>query len=148
MIAFFSHHFYLLLLLFAPVVVLGSALQSRISGWAALASRFPATDIPEGEQFRFVSGSVGAAFPSSYRGILFVTVSATGFALSIFLPFRFCAPNLFIPWSQVEAVTEKPAFLYTLAEIHIRGSRTRISLFGASARSILQAYAPYATNAR
>ena len=119
-----------------------SALISLIGGWHSLAGEFPAVDSVEGERSRFASGSLGRwPFPvSSYGGCLFLTIGDHGFRLSIFFPFRFLSPPLFIPWSEVESV-ESGRFLfvlYTLVRLH-RGWPV-LSLRGRAARYMLEKY--------
>jgi hypothetical protein len=83
-------------------------LLSVLSGWWSLASRFPAADSIKGENYRFVSGSMGLGFfPVNYGSCLFVTINEKGFRVAILFLFRFLSPPLFIPWAQVESVAEK-----------------------------------------
>ena len=82
-----------------------TALLAILSGWRSLATYFRTEAPVEGEQFRFVSGSMGARFfPVSYRNCLFVTVNETGFGLSILALLRLLSPPLFIPWEAVASV--------------------------------------------
>lgn len=74
-------------------------LLSFVSGWRALAGRFPAPpDFTEGKLFAWQSGRVGVV---NYNSVLRVRVSARGLHLSCSFPFHFMHPPLLIPWSQI-----------------------------------------------
>ena len=119
-----------------------SALLSLLSGWRALASQFPASDSIQGDHFRFVSGSMGIPFfPVNYGNCLFVTVNEEGFRVAILFLFRFLTPPLFIPWLQVESVTEKRFLFMRYAAIRIRGSWPIVSLYGKAGTRMLEGYA-------
>src|SRR5262245_39034258 len=111
--------------------VIGVALAYG-SGWRALAERFRSTHSIEGERVRFVSGSVSESKWSSVqcRGCFFVTVGSEGFLLSAFFLLRLGSPPLFIPWTEVESVTEQSVRFVDCAVICLRGSPTRIMLVG------------------
>ena len=117
------------------------AILAHASGWHRLASRFQPSNSVEGDRFRFASGCMGAStrFPVSYRNCLFLTVGKTGFLMSLFFPFRFRCPPFFIPWVEVESITEERYWFVLCAVIHIRGFSTRIMLSGKAAQSITQA---------
>lgn len=119
-----------------------TALLSLTGGWPSLATHFRATQPANGDLFRFVSGSMGAKrFPVSYGGCLFVAVNSIGFHLSIFFPFRFQTPPLFIPWSQVESVEQKRFLFIRRTVIRVRGQWPIISIRGRAGQSIEEAYA-------
>lgn len=131
-----------LLLLFAFIWLGVGALLSRMGGWSRLAGSFRAKYPASGERFRFVSGSVGAGrLPVNYNSCLFVVVSRRGVHLSILFPLRFRSPPLFIPWSEVESVTEKQFMRTFGVSIHLRGSWPTISVRGQAGHSIRAAYA-------
>jgi hypothetical protein len=135
-------------LFFFPAMWFGiGALLSYVAGWPGLAARFRATQATDGEHFRFISGSVGASpwFPVSYRSCLFFTVSTAGFRISVFFPFRFLTPPLFIPWPQVESVTEGRFWFVRHVIVRLRGSPIQIKVPGAAGRSISSAYARFLT---
>jgi hypothetical protein len=119
-----------------------SALLSFIAGWPNLAARFRATQTTDGERFRFASGSIGASMwlPVNYRSCLFITVASSGFLLSVFFLFRFLSPPLFIPWAQVESVTEQRIWFLNTSVIRIRDSSTKIMVRGRVGQSIIKAY--------
>src|SRR5262245_14953978 len=129
--------------------VIGVALAYG-SGWRALAERFRSTRSIEGERFRFVSGSVSASKWSSVqcRGCFFVTVGSEGFLLSVFFPLRLGSPPLFIPWTEVESVTEQFARLVDCAVICLRGLPTRIVIVGPAGQRVGQAYAHFAAGGK
>jgi hypothetical protein len=80
-------------------------------------------------------------FPVSYRGCLFVTVSASGFRLSIFFPFRFQSPPLFVPWARVDSVTEKRMlYFFRYVVIVIKDHWPLISLPGKAGNSVHRAF--------
>jgi hypothetical protein len=118
------------------------ALVSHLAGWTKLAERFRAANGLDGERFRFASASMGTLswFPVGYRGCLFFTVGRTGFRMSVFFPFRFFTPALFIPWAQVETVTEEPSWLAHRVVVRIRGYSSKISVLGNAGKSIANAY--------
>lgn len=127
--------------LFVAMWLVITGLLARFSGWASLATPFRAESRPEGERFRFVSGSLGRQFlPVSYGNCLFVTVNPKGLYLSILFPFRFQGPPLFVPWSRVESAVEQRFLLVPYVVITIRDHWARISLRGASGRSAKEFY--------
>ncbi|MHB8413786.1 MAG: hypothetical protein ACYDDA_12090 [Acidiferrobacteraceae bacterium] len=130
-------------LLFVALWLGLSGLLSYLSGWRRLAARFRATKELEGERFRFASGAIGSStcLPVSYRGCLLFTVGSAGFRLALAFPFRFLSPPLFIPWAQVESVTERRHWFVRHAIVHLRGYTTRIMVPGRAGQSITQAYA-------
>jgi hypothetical protein len=119
-----------------------TGLLAHLSGWARLAARFRASEPPNGERFRFASGSLGAKmFPVNYGGCLFVAVSGAGVHFSILFLFRFQSPPLFIPWSQIESVDEKCSLLSQYTVIRVRGEWPIISLRGRAGQFVKEAYA-------
>ena len=126
-----------------------AALLAGMSGWPALAERFRSIETPQGESFRFASGSVGSKLPVNYRNCLFLTVGERGFALSLLFLFRFRAPQLFIPWSEVETVSEQKTWMFPYVQVGIRNTKTRLSVLGAAGAALMQSYQRYSTrNAR
>jgi hypothetical protein len=110
------------------------------SGWATLAERFRSDDSVEGDRFRFVSGSMGRRWiPVSYGNCLFVTVTPTGLRLSLFLPFRFLSPPLFLPWSAVESVIQKRILLMGVMTLALKEVWPRIALRGAAGKAVYDA---------
>lgn len=124
-------------------------LLSLLSGWWSLASRFPAADSIQGENFRIVSGSIGLSFfPVNYGNCLFVTTNEKGFRLAILFLFRFLSPPLFIPWTQVGSVAEKRFLFMRYAAIRIRENWPMLSFYGKAGKHILGAYAKYPVKER
>jgi hypothetical protein len=110
------------------------------SGWATLAERFRSDDSVQGERFRFASGSMGRRWvPVSYSNCLFVTVTPTGLRLSVFLPFRFLSPPLWIAWTDVESVSQKRILLMRVTTLVLREAWPRVSLRGAAGTAIYEA---------
>lgn len=117
-------------------------LLSLFSGWSGLNSYFRAQQPVLGERFRFVSASMGNRFfPVHYRNCLFITVNDSGFRLSIFFPFRFLTPPLFIPWEAVESI-EPRRFLFFLrySVIRLRDRWPAISVHGGAGQRIAEVY--------
>ena len=127
--------------MFAGMWLLVTGVLSRIGGWASLATRFRGTPPVGGENFRFVSGSVGKkGLPVSYRNCLFVHVGERGFGLALLFLFRFQSPPLFIPWSQVESVAEKKILFARYVVICLRNQWPAISLRGPAGKRIQEVY--------
>ena len=78
--------------------------------------------------------------PVSYGNCLFVTVNTQGLYLSIFFPFRFLSPPLFIPWSRVESIQERRILFVTHYVILIRDNWSRITLRGTPGRRAKETY--------
>jgi hypothetical protein len=123
------------------------AILAHVSSWPLLASRFRSNYPIEGEHFRFASGCIGPStrLPVSYRNCLFFTVGKTGFLMSLIFPFRFRCPPLFIPWAEVESITEERYWFVLCAVIHLRGFSTRIMVPRKPGKSITQAYVHFST---
>lgn len=122
-----------------------TGLLSHLSGWSGLAVRFRATRPADGERFRFASGSLGTStrLPVSYRNCLCFAIKETGLHVSLFFPFRFLAPPLFIPWAQVDSVAWQSSWLAQRLVIGIRGCSTRILVPGRPGEAIARAYANF-----
>ena len=118
-----------------------NALLSILGGWFTLAKRFRAESEPTGDQFRFVSGSMGIRyFPVNYRNCLFVIVSSTGVHISVLFLFRVMSPPLFIPWSDVESVEEHTFLFSHTMLMRVRGAWAAISLRGEVGQRIHEVY--------
>jgi hypothetical protein len=130
-------------LLFIPTFALMwlgvTGLLAHLSGWRSLARRFAAPLPIEGECFRFASAGLGpwTFFPVNYSGILFFTINNAGISLSLFLPFRFLSPSLFIPWEEVESVQEKAGLFGRSVVVSIKGSGIKLTVRGRVAVSIV-----------
>jgi hypothetical protein len=130
------------LLMFAGMWLLVTGVLSRVSGWASLASQFRGSQPIRGENFRFVSGSMGKkGLPVSYRNCLLVHVGERGFGLALLFLFRFQSPPLFIPWSQVESVAEKKVLFASYVVVRLRNQWPAISLRGPAGKRIQEVYA-------
>lgn len=128
--------------LFAALWFCVTGLLSHLGGWARLARTYRAEETQEGERFRFVSGSMGNRFlPVNYGNCLFVTVNARGVRISILLPFRFQSPPLYLPWSDIESVSERRfLFLFRSVVVTVRGHWPRITLWGGVGESVARFY--------
>lgn len=121
-----------LLPLFFTLMLGIAALLTLASGWRTLSNRFPSAAQAEGERFHFASAKMGRVpwFPVNYGGCLIVTVTPTGLAVSIYLPFRLLCPEFFVPWTQVESVEERATALSRRTVVRIRGSTVWLALRG------------------
>jgi len=127
-------------LAFAALWLIVCALLARLSGWRALAQRFPARDQLGGETFRFASGSLTAlVLPVNYSSSLTVTVGPEGLGLAVMLPFRFQAPPLCIPWREVASV-EGRSFLGFAAIVRLKGSGPVVKLTGRAGQGVARAW--------
>jgi len=129
------------LVMFVFVWFATTGLLAFVGGWATLAAWFRASEPIEGHRFRFASGSMGRRFlPVQYRNCLFVTVADSGLHLSILFLLRFLSPLLFLPWTEVEAVTEKRTFFVPQFVITFRGQWPRVSLYGQAGEAAHKAF--------
>jgi hypothetical protein len=110
---------------------IGAALMARVAGWSSLAQQFAASEIPIGQSFRFVSGSLGSAhWPIKYRNCLRIVVGNTGLYVSVMFPFKFRSPALLLPWHDIESIQEKQSFSTRTVIFRIRGQWSAVSLPG------------------
>ena len=118
--------------LFVIAMVSIGALLAVVSGWRTLAKRFPAKTQVDGERYYFASAKMGLVswFPVNYGACLTITVGRNGLAMSIFVPFGFLCPALFIPWAEVESVEERSTALSRRTLVRIRGSSVWLALRG------------------
>jgi hypothetical protein len=118
-----------------------SGFLSIFGGWHELAERFSDGKFLDGERFRFRSGAIGGKlFPVNYGNCLFVTVGREGFALSVFLLFRFMHPTLVIPWSAVERCEPVRFFLVHYVAVYVTGFKRRILFSGNMGEKILDTW--------
>jgi len=111
--------------------LLGAALLARIAGWSSLARQFAAPEVPEGQGFRFVSGSLGSPhWPIKYRNCLRVVVSSKGLYISPMFLFKFRSPALLLPWHSIESVQEKQMFATRTVTFRFRDQWSALSLSG------------------
>ena len=123
---------------FAALWLIISAVLSLLGGWHSLAGEFRASKPSQGVKFRFCSGSLGRwPFPvTAYGNCLFVTVSDVGLRLSIFFPFRFLSPPLFIPWHAVQSVESGRFLFLRYSLIRLRRGWPAIALRGRAGREV------------
>jgi hypothetical protein len=127
-----------------------TALLAQVSGWRDLAAEFRSDNAPDGERFGFVSGALGKPwFPVRFNTCLVVVVGPMGFGLSLWLPFRFRAPALFIPWTAVESVDESAGtvLLATRIRIRVRSHWPVITILGRAAKSLLASHQSFGGSA-
>lgn len=131
---------------FLPIFIVAwmgiSVLLAFMSGWTRLAEDFRAEDEIEGDSARFASGSMGGKWlPVNYGNCLFVTFGQKGFRLSILFLFRFMSPPLFIPWTEVESVTERRILYFFRQQVVVlRRHSVRIAFTGGSGAKLKKAY--------
>ncbi len=90
---------------------------SRIGGWAALASKYRATSVPDGKRFLFQSASLGM---TNYGSCLTVIVGPAGLYIKVFPLFRAGHPPLLIPWADMHDLREKKfLWLWRLVEMRV-----------------------------
>lgn len=120
----------------------GVAVMARVAGWHRLAAPFPAAAaVPEGERFRFLSGSMGSPhFPIRYRRCLHLVVAEQGFYLSLMFPFKFHSPAVFIPWSSVQEMREKQHFSNRSCTVLVCGHWPHITFAGQAGQVLLAVY--------
>jgi hypothetical protein len=126
--------------LFAVMWFAITSLLAHWGGWVTLAEHFRSDGTRDGRRFRFASGSVGRSWMRvSYGGCLFVTITSTGLQLSLFLPFRFQSPPLFVPWTAVASVVQKRILLSRVTTLVLHDTWPRINLRGAPAKAVYEA---------
>jgi hypothetical protein len=76
-------------------------------GWTALATRYRAWDLYDGDKWSFQSAQVGR---STYRSCLTIGVTPPGLHLSVLFPFRLCHPPLLIPWGDITTTETQWSF--------------------------------------
>jgi hypothetical protein len=76
-------------------------LISIIAGWRKLAEHYRCRESVVGITWWFKSGAVRRYLPISYRSCLRIVANDNGIRFSVFFPFRFGHPPLFIPWTDI-----------------------------------------------
>jgi hypothetical protein len=95
--------FLVLFIILAPTV--GAKLMSIMSGWRSLASVYPEEHPFAGDLFRFQS--VFMRYRSAYANVVIFGANQEGLRISVFLPWRFAHPPIFVPWQDVSAKAER-----------------------------------------
>jgi len=117
------------------------SLIAGASGWRGLTESFHVDDLPQGERFRFASGSIGhGPMPVRYNKVLDVVVSPSGFGIAM-VSVLGRAPAIFIPWAEVQSVATPRTMFVDTAVIRLCGQRPTISLHGAAGASVVHACA-------
>jgi len=101
-------------ILFVGVWLIGEFALGQMSGWAALAKRYPEREKYAGPIIH-TSGKMGS---TSYNGILQLGASAFGLHLSMFPLFRLGHPPFAIPWSDVE-ISREQSFLSDVVQLKL-----------------------------
>ncbi|MEK8034864.1 hypothetical protein AACH06_28940 [Ideonella sp. DXS29W] len=128
-------------LLFVTIWLVGSAVMARAGGWRSLGQRFSTAAKPEGQSFRFVSGSSGLVhLPIRYRNCLHIVIGGNGLYAAVMFPFNFQCPALLVPWSAIESIIEKQGFFNRTVTFHISGLWPVITLSGSIGQLAKAAY--------
>lgn len=106
-------------LLFAGMWIGVSALLSRLSGWSALARRYPAAAEPEGERILWTSAQIGGV---SFRSCLNVTLAPSGLYMVPARIFRLFMPPVMVPWSDIRFEGFTKVFFFELACFRLGGT--------------------------
>lgn len=118
-------------------------LISRLSGWSALARRFPANRPETGDAFHWASARLN--WFSSYSRCLNVTLSFKGIHLQPVVFFRAGHAPLLIPWNAVKDVRFTSTWLFSSARLVIGSDRDdwtqTITLYGGALTRGLQRHA-------
>lgn len=80
-------------------------LLSRFGGWADMARKFRAVEIPEGLVLRWQSVQLGGW--CNYNRVLTFVISEKGFYMAPWKPFSFGHQPLLIPWEEIRNSTPK-----------------------------------------
>jgi len=105
-------------LFFAGMWVGISALLSRLSGWNALAKRYPAAAEPEGERVVWTSAQIGGV---SFRSCLNATLAPAGLYLAPARLFRLFMPPVLVPWSDIRFEGFTKVLFFELACFRLGG---------------------------
>ncbi len=130
---------------FVPVMlaiwIVGAAVMARIAGWPALARQLRAGQVPAGQTFRFVSGSLGSdTFPIRYRNCMRLVVGDSGFYLALMFPFKIGSPALFVPWASLASAVPQQQRNGFEVVFQLRGQWSSIRLRGLAAQQLLVRY--------
>jgi hypothetical protein len=108
-------------ILFVGLWLLVGWILSRVSGWAALAERFPAGERPLGRKLR---GQVVAMGPVSENGVTGMIVVPQGLYLYANPLFRFGRRPLLLPWHAVAYRSERKMLWWRSHELDLGGLTT------------------------
>jgi hypothetical protein len=105
------------LLSLAPFWCFVVSIFSKVSGWAALASKYRTTSVSDGKRLSFQSAALGSV---NYGSCLTVVVGSAGLYLKVFPLFRAGHPPLLIPWTELHDLREKKFLrLFRLVEMQV-----------------------------
>lgn len=141
-------------LFFAGMWLFVTGLLATVGGWRGLATRFPAPPHPPrlvAKRFSAASAAlINGAFPVpvNYNHCVAVALADDGVHLRTWLIFRFMHPPLLIPWDAIEGCEEKRFFFSRTVMVHLRGTGTRIRLYGAAGTAVEEGWRRLGTGAR
>jgi len=96
------------LAVFVGVWLVSLGLVARLGGWRELARHYRAQRDYRGPKWYFQHARL--RYGVAYNGCVTVGADRFGVHLALLLPFRFAHPSLFVPWSELRAVTERRWF--------------------------------------
>ncbi len=106
----------ILILIFIILIVIFPVI-ARISGWSTIANFYRFTGEFQGKRWYFQSAEM--RWKMGYNSCLTIGTNESGLYLSIFFPFRFGHPNLFIPWGEV-TFDKKKGFIRKFVEFRFK----------------------------
>jgi hypothetical protein len=111
----------LILVTFTGLWLFVITILSYISGWAALAKRYPYGNDFEGQTWKWQSGTMRG---TNFNSCLTIGSSARGLYLGLIAPLRFRNPALLVPWNEI-AISRKQRFLMQMVCLEL-GRELRI----------------------
>ena len=99
----------------------GTSLLGVMSGWFALAARYPDRDEAPLRTLRGQSGSMGAP-PVSFGNILTLSVCRSGLRIGLLRLFGLFARPVFVPWSDIDVERSSRPFIGPVARLRFGGS--------------------------
>lgn len=127
------------------VMYLAGPLFARSSGWAALATRYPACRGIEGRRFPVTSLQLvgGGRLPFNYNNCLRIVVGPPGISLECWFPLLRGHEPIFLPWSVINGISEARWWGWKMAEADVRDCARRIRFVGKAAIHVRAAYHQY-----
>ena len=107
--------------LFALAWIGVTTLLGAMSGWFALAARYPDRDEAPLRTLRGQSGSMGVP-PVSFGNILTLSVCRSGLRIGLLRLFGLFARPVFVPWSDIDVERSSRPFIGPVARLRFGGS--------------------------
>lgn len=115
----------------------------NLSGWPKLTQKFPARQMVLGEKYSWVSGRIGYLLPIRFNNVLTITISNTGFYISVFVIFRLWYSSIFIPWTAIEDIKQETIWRIPATTILIKNDVIRLSIYMKPGQAIATAFKKY-----